>query len=99
MERDNRTPVKDMKAKFLVISERFDSYMGKRGKIDQRILALLDLEPEHALVNTIDYVLNNDEEVPKYSGKCQGKRVELAILDLTILFGRVRARGRILGIN
>lgn len=85
-----------MKANIQVISERSDSYVGKRGPVKQQILACLDTDPEHAFINTFDYTLS-EEELPKHSGKLQGKRIELAITNMEPGFaGRIRARGAIL---
>lgn len=88
-----------MRATTQVISERSESYVGKRGKVNQKILALLDLEPEEPFLNTFDYVLK-EEESEKFSGKIQGKKVELAINNFEPAFGgRMRARGRILKVS
>jgi hypothetical protein len=82
-----------MRATTLVINERQDTYTGKRGKVTQKILALLDTDAEHAFLNTFDYTLNEEEEV-KHSGKLNGKRIELAITNMEPAFGgRIRARG------
>jgi hypothetical protein len=84
-----------MRANVQVINERTDSYTGKKGKVTQRVLSLLDTDAEHAFLNTFDYVLN-EEEGQKHSGKLQGKRLELAITNMEPAFGgRVRARGTI----
>jgi hypothetical protein len=84
-----------MKAIVQVISERTDSYTGKRGLVKQQIVACLDADPDHPFYNTFDFVLS-DEELQKYSGKLQGKRVELAITNMEPAFGgRLRARGAI----
>ncbi len=85
-----------MKAKAQVISERADSYVGKRGKVSQKILSLLDLDNENPFINTFDYVLSEDES-EKLSGALQGKHIELAITNFEPAFGgRLRARGRVL---
>ena len=59
------------------------------------MLSLLDTDPEHAFLNTFDYILTEDE-AQKHSGKLQGKRIELAITNMEPSFGgRLRARGAI----
>lgn len=49
-----------MKAKAHIVSERRDSYTGKRGKVEQVIVSCLDLDPSHAFLNTFDYVLGEE---------------------------------------
>ena len=84
-----------MKANAQVINERAESYVGKRGKVDQTILSLLDLDTVHPFLNTFDYVMS-EEEAKKHSGKIQGKRVELGVTNFEPAFGgRLRARGHI----
>lgn len=85
-----------MKATVQIINERAESFTGKRGRVDQKVLSLLDLEPEVAFLNTFDYVLSQ-EEAEKHSGKLAGKRVELGIQGFAATFGgRFKAQGRIL---
>ncbi len=87
-----------MRAAFQIISERVEAFTGRRGKVEQRIITLLDLD-SHPLINTVDYVLS-EEEKAKYSGKCQGKKVELSINDATVAFGnRLRLKGQILSMS
>jgi hypothetical protein len=88
----------NMKAKAHIVSERHDSYMGKKGKVEQVIVSCLDLDPDHAFLNTFDFVLG-EEEVKAHAGKLQGKQVELGIRNFEPSFGnRLRARGEILGV-
>lgn len=87
-----------MKALFQVINERTDSFVGKRGKVENQVVSLLD-QDEHAMINTLDYHLNEDEK-SKLSGKLVGKRVQLAITDARTDFGgRLRLQGRILEVK
>lgn len=86
-----------MTGKFQIISERLESYAGKKGKVEQHILSLLDLDPK-PLINTVDYVLNEEEQT-KYSGKTQGKRIELAIHGVLPAYGgRLRLQGAIINL-
>lgn len=79
-----------------VISERSNSYEGKRGKVTEQILACLDLTPEHAFINTFDYALGQDE-AERHKGQLVGKRVRLAVNNLRTEFGgRFRFQGSIL---
>jgi hypothetical protein len=87
-----------MKALFQVINERTDAFMGKRGKVENQVVSLLDLD-EHAMLNTLDYPLSEDEK-SKHSGKLVGKRVFLAITDAKTDFGgRLRLHGKILEVK
>jgi len=87
-----------MTGRFQVIGERVESFTGKRGKVEQHIVSLLD-QDKNAMLNTVDYVLS-EEEKSKHSGKCVGKIVELAITAATVLFGgRLRLSGRILAVS
>lgn len=84
-----------MKVRFQVINERTESFMGKRGKVENQMLSLLDLD-EPALLNTLDYPLS-DEEKSKFSGKLVGKQIVLGITDAKTDFGgRLRLHGKIL---
>jgi len=81
-----------MTGKFQVISERLDAYTGKRGRVEQRLLALLDLG-DPPLVNTVDYALTKDEEA-KYPKDLKGKTVTLSVTDVRPAFGgRLRLFG------
>ncbi len=87
-----------MRANAQVIHERVDSYTGKRGKVTQRVLSLLDTDAEFAFLNTFDYSLT-EEESARHSAKLAGKRIELAITNFEPAFGgRLRARGTIVKI-
>ena len=62
-----------MIGKFQVISERINAFESKkRGRVEQKILALLDQDAICPLINTVDYVLSDDEE-KEYAGKARGK--------------------------
>ena len=82
-----------MIVKVQVISERESPYQGKRGKVEQTILACLDLTPDAAMLNTFDYVLTEDER-ERLRGTLQGKKLEIALTDVGAAFGgRLRFRG------
>ena len=88
-----------MRMKAQIVSERRDSYTGKRGKVEQVIVSCLDLDGSHAFLNTFDYVLG-EEKVKKHAGKIQGKQVELGIRNFEPSFGnRLRARGEIIAVQ
>lgn len=87
-----------MKGTFQVINERTDAFVGKRGKVENQVVSLLDMD-EHAMLNTLDYPLNDDEK-SKHSGKLVGKKVTLAITNAKTDFGgRLRLQGRILEVK
>jgi hypothetical protein len=83
-----------MQANAQIINERLESYMGKRGKVEQHIVSCLDLDAANPFINTFDYLLR-DEEAEKHSGKIQGKKVQLGITAFEPAFGgRLRAKGK-----
>ncbi|HEY1770540.1 MAG TPA: hypothetical protein VGG02_09835 [Chthoniobacterales bacterium] len=87
-----------MQAKAQIISERHESYTGKRGKVEQTILSCLDLDGTHPFLNTFDFVFNEDE-AKTYGGKLVGKTVQLGVTSFEPAFGgRLRAKGQILGV-
>ena len=65
-----------MQAKAQVISERNESYTGKRGKVEQTILSCLDVDGTHPFINTFDFVFSEDE-AKQHGGKLVGKTVQL----------------------
>lgn len=86
-----------MTAIFQVISERFNAFETKTGRrIEQKILALLDQDDKCPLINTVDYVLSEDEE-KEYAGKSRGKTVHIGIEEVMVDFGgRTILKGRII---
>lgn len=87
-----------MKINAQVVAERTDEYDGKRGHVKQQVVTVLDTDETDRFVNTFDYTLSR-EEADKYSGKLLNKVIELAIHNFEKMFnGRLRARGRIVGV-
>ena len=86
-----------MTGKFQVISERINAFDSKKsGRIEQKILALLDQDDNSPMINTVDYVLSEDEE-REYWGKSRGKSVLVGIEDTSVDFGgRTILKGRII---
>ena len=86
-----------MIGKFQVISERVNaSESKKRGRVEQKILALLDQDAICPLINTVDYVLSDDEE-KEYAGKARGKVIQVGIESTANDFGgRTILKGRII---
>jgi hypothetical protein len=79
-----------------VIEEVTESFQGKRGKVDLRLLVCLDRTPAGKLRNTFDYVLTEDE-YKKHNGKAAGQTAQLAITDIEKTFaGRLRCHGSVL---
>ncbi len=82
-----------------VIEEVTESFQGKRGKVDLRLLVCLDRTPAGKLRNTFDYVLT-EEEYAKHKGKAAGQSVQLAITEIDKTFaGRLRCTGSILALG
>jgi len=84
-----------VKVDCLVVAENANSYIGKKGQVNQQRLALLDQDADCRFLNTFDYDLT-DEERNKYTGRITGKTIRLGIQELTPINGRLKARGRIL---
>lgn len=82
-----------------VLSERANEFTGKRGKVEQTILACIDRSTAHPFVNTFDYLLTPDER-EKHQGKLTGKRLTLGLINARPEFGgRLRFEGVIVKIQ
>jgi hypothetical protein len=93
-----KQPNHKMTIKALVLSDRPDEYTGKKGLVKQQILTVMDLsESGERLVQPIEYALS-DEEKPVHAGKLQDKLINLGIRELLPFGGRLRARGKIVGV-
>jgi hypothetical protein len=87
-----------MTVKVLVMSDRSDEYTGKRGLVKQQIITVMDQsDTGERLGQPIEYALS-DEEKPVHAGKLQDKVINLAIRELIPFGGRLRARGKIIGL-
>ena len=87
-----------MQAKAQIISERNESYTGKRGRVEQTILSCLDVDGTHPFINTFDFVFNEDE-AKQHGGKLVGKTIQLGIISFEPAFGgRLRAKGQIVSV-
>lgn len=87
-----------MRAKFQIVNERIESFTGKRGKVEQRVISLLDIDAD-PMLNTVDYVLADDDK-PKFTGRSIGRTVEIAIHNFTLTFGgRLRLQGPLLSVS
>ncbi len=84
-----------MTIKGLVLSDRSDSYTGKKGLVVQQILNVIDQEPGvNRLSQPLEYAMT-DEEKLKYAGKLQDKTIMLGIREIVPFGGRLRVRGQI----
>lgn len=82
-----------------VVSERENSFTGKRGKVEQTILACIDRTAGPKFINTFDYVLTEDERA-KHRGKLEGKKVTLGLVNARPEFGgRLRFEGELIKIQ
>jgi hypothetical protein len=89
---------KTMTIKALVMSDRPDEYTGKKGLVKQQIISVMDLSGTgERLAQPIEYALS-DEEKPVHGGKLQDKVINLGIRELLPFGGRLRARGKIVGL-
>jgi len=76
-----------MKNKFTVTSERADSYKGKSGVVNQRILCLMDSDSGQTMLNTVDYVLAESETARYPVGSLTGQVIEVSWNNLRANFG------------
>jgi hypothetical protein len=78
----------------MVVGLRIDKWDGKRGKQEQPVLTVLDLDKEHRFENTFDYVLGEGErEKPPAADAL----VDLAVTRIEPAFGgRLRFKGKLL---
>jgi hypothetical protein len=100
-ETEKRVPKKEIKmqVKAQVVNEREESFVGKRGKVEQHILSCLDLDTNHPFLNTFDYLMS-DEETKQHFGKLRGKTVNLGIINFEPAFGgRTRGRGKLVSVG
>lgn len=69
------------------MSERAESYNGKKGIVQQRILCLTDASGSQTMLNTVDYVLA-ESEVQRYPvDSLVGQTIELSWNNLRANFG------------
>ena len=93
----SQPPKDSMTIKALVMSDRSDEYTGKRGLVKQQIITVMDQSDGERLAQPIEYALS-DEEKPVHAGKLQDKLINLGIRELLPFGGRLRARGKIVGL-
>ena len=87
-----------MTTKALVMSDRSDEYTGKKGLVKQQIITVMDLsDTGERLVQPIEYAMSDEEKVV-HAGKLHDKVINLGIRELIPFGGRLRARGKIVGL-
>ena len=87
-----------MKLKGLVISDRADEYIGKKGVVKQQIITVIDQsETGERLTQPIEYSLS-DEERAIHAGKLQDKLIDLGIRELSFFGTKIRSRGKIMAV-
>jgi hypothetical protein len=87
-----------MTVKVLVMSDRSDEYMGKKGMVKQQVLTVMDQsDTGERLAQPIEYAMS-EEEKPVHAGKLQDKVINLGIRELMAFGNKMRARGRIVGL-
>ena len=85
-----------MQLKVVVISDRPDEYVGKRGLVKSQIITCQDVDQSgYRLLMPFDYTLSEDEKA-KWAGKLQDKLIVIGVRELTPFGGRLRARGAII---
>jgi len=87
-----------MTVKVLVMSDRSDEYMGKKGMVKQQVITVMDQsDTGERLAQPIEYAMS-DEEKPLHAGKLQDKVITLGIRELIAFGNKMRARGKIVGV-
>lgn len=86
-----------MKVTMLVTMERPNSYDGKKGHVDQRIIALQDAERYNGkqCPDTFDYVLTKEEEAQFPVDSLSLKKVTIGVDKFEVWQNRGRFRGLI----
>jgi len=85
-----------MKMPVIVISDRPDEYVGKKGLVKQQVITCQDIDSSgFRLLMPFDYTLS-DEEKAKYAGKLMDKQIVIGVRELVPFGGRLRARGAII---
>jgi hypothetical protein len=93
-----QTRKEHMTIKALVLSDRSEEYTGKKGLVKQQIITVMDVsDTGERLAQPIDYAMS-DEEKLVHAGKLQDKVILLGIRELLPFGGRLRARGKIVGL-
>ena len=90
-------PKEKMTIKALVMSDRSDEYTGKKGLVKQQIITVMDQSEGERLAQPIEYAMSDDEK-GVHAGKLQDKLITLGIRELLPFGGRLRARGKIVGL-
>lgn len=86
-----------MISKFYVLSDVPDAYTTKKGTaVKTQLLTLIDrsMPDDSRLTQTLDYQMSPDEK-EIYAGKLADKEILVAVRELSIFGGRLRARGKI----
>jgi len=85
----------NMQVTAMVMSERADSYVGKKGVVNQQLLNLMDRTVNgERLVQPMEYALS-DDEIKQYAGKLSDKTVVIGIREIMPFGGRLRIRGKL----
>jgi len=77
------------------MSERTESFTGKRGLISQVMLTVMETGKGTRLTQVIDYPLSDDEKLA-HAGRMLDKTVTLGIREINMFGGRVRVRGELI---
>ncbi|HZM05766.1 MAG TPA: hypothetical protein VFC44_22425 [Candidatus Saccharimonadales bacterium] len=87
-----------MNLEALVLTDRADEYIGKKGPVKQQIITVIDQSKTgERLSQPIEYAMS-EEERAVHAGKLQDKPINLGIRELSFFGTKIRARGRIVGV-
>lgn len=86
-----------MKLQVMCVQERANSYVGKKGQVNERILTLLDQDAHlgQVIPGTFDYVLSAEESAVVPVNGLLNKPVVIGISEITQWNGRPRFRGKL----
>jgi len=88
-----------MQIPVLVISDRPDEYVGKKGLVKTQIVTVIDqsLPGDARLVQPLEYSMTEEEKV-LHAGKLGDKVITLVVREITPFGGRLRAKGKIVAV-
>lgn len=81
-----------MRNQFTIFDDQLDSYEGKKGKVVQRILTLIDATKEGAKMKQMCDISVPETFMP-LAGQSQGTQITVDITEISIFSGRPRLRG------
>jgi len=82
----------------MVLSERSDSYQGKKGQVNQQLLTCVDMSDGGERVNQMFEYALSDIEKASHAGKLEGKLITLGMREIKPFGSVLRVRGGIVAL-